>query len=308
MKRLLLLLYILFCTTAFSQIATFPYSETFSNTDPLDFTSTSNSWDLSNTLSARTGLYSAGLTPDIANNTKYIYIKILVQSGYTYTLSFWTSKICTVVINANETADQSTLLSTSTNGISGCNGKAWKESVFIYTPAYSGNMYFQILAPEISEDNIYIDDILITEEPPVALPITLLYFDGESFDHYNRLTWSTASESNNEYFLIEKTMDGIEFGQLCRVEGAGNSTTQLFYEAYDMFVIDGIAYYRLKQVDYNGEETTFDIISVDNRCNKGPAILKITNIMGQEVKGINPRELLIFHYEDGTVEKRYFTE
>lgn len=312
MKTLLLAISILLSLVGFSQISVFPYSETFSNAAPPDFTSTSNGWNFTNTLSPRTGPYSASLTV-VPNNTKYIYIKLLVQSGYTYSIEFWTKKICSVTVSTNETANQTTLLSTYTsntytNNINECNSNIWKESFFTYAPSYTGNMYFQISAPSVSGSEIYIDDIVITETPPVALPISLLYFRGDSYDYYNKLTWSTASETNNDYFVVEKTRDGIDFGQVCKVAGAGNSTAQLFYETYDLFVIDGISYYRLKQVDYNGEETTFDIISIDNRCEKGPVVRRITNIMGQDVKGIEPGMVLIFYYENGTVEKKYFFE
>ena len=308
--RNILFAFLLFCGfICNAQINTFPYSQTFSNTVPTDFTSTSNSWNFTNSVSSRTGAYSAGLTPAIVNNTKYIYIKIFVQDGYTYSLSFWTKKICGITINVNETPNQTTLLSTfSDPDIKGCNGNGWKESIFIYTSLYTGDMYFQILAPGISEDKIYIDDILITENPPVSLPITLLYLKAENIEYYNRIEWSTASETNNDYFLLEKTKDGLDFSIVCTVPGAGNSSSQRFYTANDVFITDGIVYYKLKQVDYDGKEVSYDMISVDNRLKVAPKLNKITDVLGHEVASTTTGKILFFHYDNGTVIKRYFSE
>lgn len=296
------------CFFGNAQITTFPYSQTFSNTIPVNFTSTSNSWNFTNNINSRTGAYSAGLTPAINLNTNFIYIKLSAIYGYTYNISLWSYKICTIKINTNETADQVSLLSTSTYTVNGCNGNVWKSSTSSYTALYTGTMYFQILASNISEDKVYIDDISITATPPISLPISLLYLKADYIDYYNRIEWSTASETNNDYFLLEKTKDGLDFSIVCTIDGAGNSSSQRFYDAYDLFVFDGIVYYRLKQVDYDGKETSYNMISVDNRLKASPILKKITNVLGQSVSSSEPGKVLLFHYDDGTVIKRYFSD
>jgi len=95
------------------------------------------------------------------------------------------------------------------------------------------------------------------------LPITLRSF--EAFSDYNlvRLTWTTSSELNNDYFTIERSMDGSLFAPLLTIPGAGSSTTAIEYETIDQNPIFGYSYYRLKQTDFDGTSAIFDIAFVD---------------------------------------------
>jgi hypothetical protein len=142
------------------------------------------------------------------------------------------------------------------------------------------------------------------EQPPVALPIELLYFKGSVYNSDNILHWSTASEDNNDYFTIEKTKDGIDWEVVDREPGAGNSSNQLYYSSVDENVESIINYYRLKQTDYDGKFKYSDIISIDNRNNREiKEVVKITNILGQEVDLQYYRGLIIIYYTDGSSNK-----
>jgi hypothetical protein len=311
MRKILLTFSILFiCLFMNAQISTFPYSQTFSNVDPANFTQDNSNWDFSDNSDWRSPNYSAS----IDDEDEYMYINLSVKSGHTYTLTFWSKNICRLKWNVNDTPDQNSLLQPLKNiNISNndCKNGIWKKDSITYTPFYDGIMYFQIRADKIEDeddDEGYIDDILITETPPIALPITLLYLKAENIEYYNRIEWSTASETNNDYFLLEKTKDGLDFNTVCMVTGAGNSSYQRFYETNDVFITDGIVYYRLKQVDYDGKETKYDMISVDNRIKVAPTLKKITDVLGHEVAATETGRVLFFHYDDGTVIKRYFSE
>jgi hypothetical protein len=96
-----------------------------------------------------------------------------------------------------------------------------------------------------------------------ALPISLLSFTAKPQTSRVRLDWSTASEENNDYFTIERSIDGEHFYELFRKQGAGVSTTNLYYFGYDNQPVEGISYYRLKQTDYNGQFAYSDIESVN---------------------------------------------
>ena len=144
-------------------------------------------------------------------------------------------------------------------------------------------------------------NIKIALADPVSLPIELLYFQAEVNERYNHLTWSTASEDNNDYFNIEKTQDGVIFNNIATVNGAGNSNTQLNYEYDDFEIMDNICYYRLKQTDYDGKFKYHNLISVDNRI-KMRIIVKVINLYGTEVD-INTKGLLILIYDDGSIKK-----
>lgn len=95
------------------------------------------------------------------------------------------------------------------------------------------------------------------------LPIELLNFGAKADGKKVDLNWSTATEHNNDYFTVEKSRDGITFTEAFRVKGAGNSTGKLSYDGSDENPYTGISYYRLKQTDYDGNTTTFDIVPVD---------------------------------------------
>ncbi len=82
------------------------------------------------------------------------------------------------------------------------------------------------------------------------LPIELLEFSARlEEDEKVRLYWTTATEINNDYYIIEKSFDGINFEFLAQVSAVGNSSTTLNYHTYDYEPAYGVNYYRLKQVD-----------------------------------------------------------
>lgn len=137
-----------------------------------------------------------------------------------------------------------------------------------------------------------------------GLPIELLYFNGVECETGNRLSWSTVSENNNDYFTIEKTKDGKDWISIVNLSGAGNSSNQLYYYFMDENIESIINYYRLKQTDYDGHFKYSEIISIDNR-NKEEAkeVYKIVNALGQEVDLRYYRGLVIIEYSDGSSEK-----
>ncbi|MBC7487388.1 MAG: T9SS type A sorting domain-containing protein, partial [Cytophagaceae bacterium] len=66
------------------------------------------------------------------------------------------------------------------------------------------------------------------------------------------LTWGTAIELNSSYFIIEKSLDGISFSSIGRVEAAGNSSSLIRYNFTDPSITSGITYYRLAEYDIDG--------------------------------------------------------
>ncbi|MCG8330408.1 MAG: T9SS type A sorting domain-containing protein [Chitinophagales bacterium] len=94
------------------------------------------------------------------------------------------------------------------------------------------------------------------------LPIELLTFKGRQQSNSLLLEWSTATEINNDYMLIEHATDGRHFTEIGKVAGAGTSTTIQHYSFKHEQAVNGINYYRLKQVDYDGKFTYHHIIPV----------------------------------------------
>ncbi len=95
------------------------------------------------------------------------------------------------------------------------------------------------------------------------LPIELLSFDAKPNGSKVNLSWSTATETNSDYFTIEKTKNGSDFESVGTTDGAGNSTSVLNYATKDNSPFEGISYYRLKQTDFNGDFKYSDLRMVD---------------------------------------------
>lgn len=95
------------------------------------------------------------------------------------------------------------------------------------------------------------------------LPIELLHFDAACTNDEMVIRWATATETNNDYFTVEKSFDGQEFVPLSIVDGAGNSTGINEYAVTDNSFTTGTAYYRLKQTDYDGKFTYSPLVSAE---------------------------------------------
>ena len=96
-----------------------------------------------------------------------------------------------------------------------------------------------------------------------TFPVGLTYFDAiVENNSVVRLNWQTATETNNDFFDVQRSIDGVVFERLERVTGAGNSTSTRTYTTLDHKPHKGISYYRLKQVDFDGRSTISEIVSV----------------------------------------------
>ncbi len=97
---------------------------------------------------------------------------------------------------------------------------------------------------------------------PNALPIRLLSFDARVEQSVVKMEWITASEENNHYFTIQRSIDGSKFDSIGTVAGAGNSFAVLNYSFTDASPLTGNTYYRLKQTDYDRTVSYSKIVSV----------------------------------------------
>jgi hypothetical protein len=95
------------------------------------------------------------------------------------------------------------------------------------------------------------------------LPITRLYFNAEKEEAKIKLTWITVSETNNDYYTIEKSKNAEGWEFVSNIKGAGNSNSKLNYIDYDNHPYQGISYYRLKQTDYDGKYTYSPIETIN---------------------------------------------
>ncbi|HMQ49782.1 MAG TPA: choice-of-anchor B family protein [Saprospiraceae bacterium] len=85
------------------------------------------------------------------------------------------------------------------------------------------------------------------------VPVQWLSFEPNTVQAGIELHWATGSESNNDYFEIQRSNDGYNFLPIAQVKGAGNSAIRQHYHWLDTSPEQGLNYYRLKQVDFDGQ-------------------------------------------------------
>ena len=95
----------------------------------------------------------------------------------------------------------------------------------------------------------------------VPLSVKLKYFEGWKADQYNLLSWITLTETNNDYFEIERSEDATNFSVIGKVAGSGNSSVEKKYLFKDEKP-GRIGYYRLRQVDVHGVVTYSRIVRI----------------------------------------------
>jgi hypothetical protein len=102
------------------------------------------------------------------------------------------------------------------------------------------------------------------------LPVTWLSFNVIPKLNYNLLNWTTATETNNSHFTIEKSIDAINFAPINNLKSKaenGNCSFKTNYSYNDFDTDNGISYYRLKQTDYDGNFDYSEIQSVTRSKN-----------------------------------------
>jgi hypothetical protein len=311
--KILPLLFLLFNLFSYSQ--TVLVDQHFSGVSPTGWSSTSNVW-VFNSNETATGNYrnvfdntkfAARFSSAANGNSIYIYIPINFKADSIYTISFYTKRACSVVINTNELPNQTTLLSTETQTNENCNSNwnTWYQWSTTLVSTYTGAGYFQIWVKTVygGPASVYLDDLTIFESSPSVLPIELLYFKGRKTPEGNLIQWETASENNNDYFTIYRSTYPIDWTPIAKIDGAGNSIMNNKYQFLDSRTENDINYYILRQTDYDAKHKESEIIAIDNRR---PYIVptKIVNAIGQEVS-IEYNGLKFVMYEDGSVESVY---
>ncbi len=105
-----------------------------------------------------------------------------------------------------------------------------------------------------------------------TLPVDMLESDVNKINGNNIISWSTASEINNDFFTIERSADMENWHAIGTVTGAGNSKTRLDYEYTDYNAPSGTTYYRIVQTDYDGTREIFKAMSVETKSDADQSI------------------------------------
>lgn len=123
--------------------------------------------------------------------------------------------------------------------------------------------------------------------PVGTLPIKVANFDVKAKGNIVEIKWTTATETNNSYFTIERSVDGKDFTPIKTIPGAGNSNQLKSYTIIDNNAPKGRVYYRLKQTDFNNNSTDYPEV-------------KSVNIFGAETFSVYPNPVknqLFLNYE-----------
>lgn len=149
---------------------------------------------------------------------------------------------------ANSAAALRLLLDDNTTfGQGGVNERAYTNS------GVTGNLIkFRIPFSDLPANGVYFFTIGSINGAIAPLPVELISFDADCNSKNVVLNWMTASEINNSHFVIEKSFDGVDFNEVDKVEGRGNSNVNVSYSWYDEESYSKTAYYRLKQIDFDG--------------------------------------------------------
>ena len=124
-------------------------------------------------------------------------------------------------------------------------------------PAGTHRFYIRTLDDEWGLTNV----VLFTTN--TVLPVKLLNFAVKKEGRAAIVTWQTSSEQNNAGFDVERSINGIDFVKTGYIKGKGNSSTRQDYSFKDLQPSQGINYYRLKQIDLDGNSTLSEIRTVD---------------------------------------------
>jgi len=95
------------------------------------------------------------------------------------------------------------------------------------------------------------------------LPVQLISFTGQVVGEKVNLAWTTASELNNDFFTLQRSVDGAEFENIAEINGAGTIQTLSHYEFVDQTPLPDLSYYRLKQTDFDKKSTYSKVIAVN---------------------------------------------
>lgn len=100
-----------------------------------------------------------------------------------------------------------------------------------------------------------------------VLPIELIDFTARLVNQKKvELNWQTAGETNNDYFTIERSSDGLSFQPLAELAGAGSTDETQRYHHSDFSPLDGTSYYRLRQTDFDGQFTLSEIRRIERHA------------------------------------------
>jgi hypothetical protein len=184
-----------------------------------------------------------------------------LTAGVTYRFSYWYAEGSNDVFPQLRTQANGVTLGTVTVN----NYLGWTQANYSFVAIGGVNAIkiTNMFAPgNTNGDDFYIDNMQLLAPCTVntsmqvtincTLPVDLLDFNAVKKGQGALLTWETTGEKNSSYFIVEKSLDGVHFSSIGKVDAVGNSSTLQGYSFVDPSITAGITYYRLAEYDVDG--------------------------------------------------------
>lgn len=199
------------------------------------------------------------------NNTAIVVSNITASGGSNKVITnSGNTRIIKGYNNSSFGSRSSTACDNITISVSPPTGVPVKSITIKYHPDYTvaPNNYYNFTGPvRPAYQYISIGSITATATGScVVLPVELISFTATRIDRKVELNWVTETESNNDYFVLERTWDGQTYETIGTVDGKGNSLSPSTYTFIDENTPVATVYYRLKQIDFDGKPTYHELV------------------------------------------------
>lgn len=133
----------------------------------------------------------------------------------------------------------------------------------------------------------------LTESPPsTTLAVELSDFSCQKEERSIEIKWRTESEVNSDYFVLEKSEDGVQFHPFIQTKAQGNTSLPTDYIISDNIPVNGVNYYRLTEVDVDGERKTYDVTACDfNMFSMKIKTARVYSMNGTLINEINGEDI-----------------
>ena len=240
-------------------------------------------------------------TDGTTNNSLFVMDRYWIVDAQNYTVKPTTSMTFGYVDNASELGGTNTITEASLRAQrfddgNGIWGMVDGGSFPIYGTVNTTTNVVSGVAPAPAD--LFAAWVLVDDSSP--LPIELLSFDASCNNGVVDVMWITASESNNAYFTVERSVDNFFYETIGTVAGANNSTSALQYSFVDENPLPGVSYYRLRQTDFDQLTEVFEPKSVES-CDDGSFDVTVlqngTGHIGVGVITDSPEDLVVNVYD-----------
>ncbi len=139
------------------------------------------------------------------------------------------------------------------------------------------------------------------------LGVSLTDFHLLSMENGNDIRWETATEKDNDYFVVQRSTDGVNFMDVQIIDGAGTKVSPTTYKYFDAYRLPGIVYYRLKQVDLDNTFTYSERISIARNNTEVVSLYPnpVKDLLTLTIEHQEPVEVQIYNI-NGTLIKTVF--